>query len=73
MSHETGKIEILAVDEKHIYLRYHRAKDEANRGKFMIYKRNDEAYWLDQLEPAEAGGGEQFPHTAPDVFLDGPE
>lgn len=73
MSHETGKIEILAVDEKHIYLRYHRAKDEANRGRFMIYKRNDDAYWLDQLEPAEAGGGEKFPHTSPDVFLDGPE
>ena len=43
MSHETGKIEILAVDEGHIYLRYHRAKDEADRGRFMIYKRNDEA------------------------------
>ena len=38
MSHETGKIEILAVDDKHIYLRYHRAKDPAKRGQFMIYK-----------------------------------
>ncbi len=54
MSHETGKIEILAVDDQHIYLRYHRAKDPALRGRFMIYKRNDEAYWLDDLEPAKA-------------------
>jgi lysine 2,3-aminomutase len=53
MSHETGKIEILAVDDRFIYLRYHRAKDIAERGRFMIYKRNDEAYWLDQLEPID--------------------
>ena len=45
-----GKIEILAVDERHIYLRYHRAKDQAMCGKFMIYHRDDQAYWLDQLE-----------------------
>ena len=53
MSHESGKIEIVGVDDRHIYLRYHRAKDAALRGRFMIYKRNDEAYWLDQLEPVE--------------------
>lgn len=51
MSHETGKVEIVGVDAKCIYLRYHRAKDENNRGKFMVYQRNDDAYWLDQLEP----------------------
>lgn len=60
MSHETGKIEILAVDEKHIYLRYHRAKDAFLRGRFLIYKRNDDAYWLDDLEPAEEGGAPRF-------------
>lgn len=54
MSHETGKLEILAVDDQYIYLRYHRAKDPALRGRFMIYKRNDEAYWLDDLEPVTA-------------------
>lgn len=52
MSHETGKIEILAVDEEHIYLRYHRAKDASLRGRFMIYQRNDDACWLDDLVPA---------------------
>ncbi len=51
MSHETGKVEILAVDDAHIYLRYHQAKDAANLGRFFIRRRNDEAYWLDQLEP----------------------
>jgi lysine 2,3-aminomutase len=51
MSHETGKIEIVGVDTGHIYLRYHRAKDPANEGKFMIFERNDTSFWLDQLKP----------------------
>jgi len=51
MSHETGKIEILAVDEERIYLRYHRAKRAEDKGKFMVFHRDDDAYWLDQLVP----------------------
>ena len=50
MSHATGKIEMLAVDQENIYLRYHRAKDPAMRGKFVICARDDKAYWLDDLE-----------------------
>lgn len=73
MSHETGKIEILAVDDRHIYLRYHRAKDAANRGRFMIYERNDEAYWLDQLTPAKGGDAERFAAAHVDVADDGPD
>ncbi len=53
MSHETGKVEILSVDDRHIYMRYHRAKSPENRGKFMIFHRDDNAYWFDQLKPAE--------------------
>jgi len=56
MSHETGKIEIVAVDGERIYLRYHRAKDASNRGRFMVYKRNDEALWMDDLEPVSSEG-----------------
>jgi KamA family protein len=58
MSHESGKIEVLAVDELRIYMRYHRAKAAADRGRLLIYERNDEAYWLDQLETAYAGSPE---------------
>ncbi len=50
MSHETGKIEIMAVDDEHIYLRYHQAKHDEDLGRFFVCRRNDEAYWLDQLE-----------------------
>ncbi len=52
MSHATGKIEIVGVDERHIYLRYHRAKSPENRGRFMVFQRDDFAYWYDQLKPA---------------------
>ena len=50
MSHASGKIEILAVDQRHIYLRYHQAKERRNLGRFLIAKRNDEAAWFDDLE-----------------------
>lgn len=76
MSHETGKIEILAVDEKHIYLRYQRAKDADLRGRFLIYQRNDAAYWLDDLEPVAGITGDAGPRFAHESLLDtvdGPE
>jgi len=73
MSHETGKIEILAVDDRHIYLRYHRARSAENRGRFMIYKRHDEAYWLDQLEPAAFDGAPVFPPPSLLEVGEGPE
>lgn len=63
LSHRTGKIQILAVDERHIYARYHRAKDPGMEGTFHLYHRDDQAYWLDDLVPVEpatpaAAGGE---------------
>ena len=75
MSHASGKVEIMAVDARHIYLRYHRSKYAENQGKFFICKRNDDAYWLDQLELAEGSfvprgvvfgqGGRGTPARAP--------
>ncbi|MCP4247322.1 MAG: KamA family radical SAM protein, partial [bacterium] len=73
MSHETGKVEIQAVDERHIYLRYHQAKNEAMSGKFMVYHRDDEAFWLDQLEPVEGFGSPNFEAPSPFDLADGPE
>ncbi len=51
MSHATGKVEIIGVDEKHIYIKYHRAQNTDRIGKVFVYKRDDNAYWLDDLEP----------------------
>lgn len=53
MSHESGKVEILAVDEERMYMRYHRPKNPADDGRIMIFKRDDDAFWLDHLTPAE--------------------
>jgi KamA family protein len=49
MSHRTGKIEILGVDDRHLFLRYHRAHRKEDYGQMVVAKRDDRAYWLDQL------------------------
>jgi KamA family protein len=51
MSHESGKIEILAVTADQILLRYHRAKNPDDRGRVLAFRRDDDAAWLDELEP----------------------
>ena len=50
MSHSTGKIEIVAVTDEFTYLKYHRAAEDQNNGRFFILKRNPKAYWLDDYE-----------------------
>ena len=52
MSHETGKIEICGVDESRIYARYQRAKNPSDHDRMMVFKRDDQAFWLDQLDLA---------------------
>ena len=52
MSHATGKIEVVGVDQAHIYMRYHHAKSSADEGRFLVFKRDDTAFWFDELVPA---------------------
>lgn len=59
MSHASGKVEIQAVDERYMYLRYHRSKYAENNGRFFVCHRDDKAYWLDHLRIAE---GSYVPH-----------
>ena len=47
MSHATGKIEILAITNEFVIFKYHQAAHYENLGRIMVYKRNPEAYWLD--------------------------
>lgn len=49
VSHETGKIEIIGIDERCIYTRYLRAKDPNLEGQVVIYRRDDNALWIDEL------------------------
>jgi len=53
MSHERGKIEMVGLTNEHIYLRYHRARDAEDEGRFMVFHRDDDAFWFDDLVSAE--------------------
>ncbi|MFZ0391437.1 MAG: KamA family radical SAM protein [Calditrichia bacterium] len=47
MSHATGKVEILGMTDEHIFIRYHRAANPEEKARFMVFRRDPEAYWLD--------------------------
>lgn len=47
MSHETGKIEVVALTKKHIIFKYHRAADPDLSGRVFVFKRNGAAMWFD--------------------------
>ncbi|MDD5087166.1 MAG: KamA family radical SAM protein [bacterium] len=59
MSHATGKIEIIGISSKHIYLKYHSSPHPRHKGRFMVFCRNPEAFWL-----------EDFGAPEDDLFLD---
>lgn len=47
MSHSTGKIEIVGKTDERVYFKYHRAADDADSGRFLVFESNPDAYWLD--------------------------
>ncbi len=51
MSHATGKIEILGKTKDRVYFKYHRAAKDADSGRFMVFKSNPAACWLDDYGP----------------------
>lgn len=53
MSHASGKIEVLDIDEHYITLRYHRARDPEMAGRVLRFLRDDSAHWLDDLKPVD--------------------
>lgn len=73
MSHSSGKIEIVGITHHHMYLRYHRARHRDDEGRFMIFHRDDDARWFDDLIPAEHSPHRlrMFDHQSPQAF--GPE
>ncbi len=50
MSHRTGKIEIVGVNDGHVYFKYHRAAQDGNSASFLVFKSNPNAYWLDDYD-----------------------
>ena len=60
MSHESGKIEIIGIDSRHIYLKYHRAKHAADEQRLLVCHRDNKAFWLDQLRPVDGGTNKYY-------------
>ncbi|WP_256758022.1 KamA family radical SAM protein [Cohnella sp. WQ 127256] len=52
MSHTSGKIEILAIENGKAYLKYHQSRED-QYGKFMILDCPDHASWFDDLPGSE--------------------
>jgi len=50
MSHATGKIEIFGKTKEFVYLKYHRAADDKDSGRFLIFRSNPNAYWFDDYD-----------------------
>jgi KamA family protein len=50
MSHASGKIEVIGLDKEYIYMKFQRAPDPEDNGKFIKARRNEEAYWFDDFE-----------------------
>jgi lysine 2,3-aminomutase len=57
MSHATGKIEIIGKTDESIYFKYHRAAYDADNGRFLAFKRNPNAYWLDDYDESVRDSG----------------
>lgn len=49
MSHASGKIEVLAVQDDKIYLKYHQARHKEDAGRFMMLNLQPGAAWFDEL------------------------
>ncbi len=52
MSHSTGKIEIVGLSNGFVYLKYHRAPDGIDSGRFLVLRSNPDAHWLDDYSEA---------------------
>ncbi len=65
MSNESGKIEIVGVDQKYIYLKYHRAKHQKDEQRMLVCHRDDKAAWLDQLRPVDGHRNEFYDEIFP--------
>ncbi len=50
MSHETGKIEVIAQTQEEIFFKYHRSADNGTSGDFMAFRRNPKAFWFDDYK-----------------------
>jgi lysine 2,3-aminomutase len=68
MSHSSGKIEIIGKTEDCMFFKYHRAADNLESGRFLVFESNPKAYWLDDYAEVI----EDYPNNLP-YRIYGPE
>lgn len=68
ISHSSGKVEVVGITEEFTHFRYHRAVCDEESGRFMSFRRNPDAYWLDDYSEIIQGYPENMPYR-----LHGPE
>ena len=49
MSHTSGKVAIVGIEDNRIFFKYHQAKNPNDIGKFFSLPLKEDAYWLDDL------------------------
>lgn len=64
MSHTTGKIEILGKTKEFVYFKYHRAADDQDSGRFLVFKSNPNAYWFDDYDEVVRDYSINLPYRA---------
>ena len=64
MSHSTGKIEILGQFEGRTYFKYHRAAEDVDSGRFLVFDSDPEACWLDDYEEVSSNYPINLPYRS---------
>jgi len=64
MSHSSGKIEIVGKTKDYVYFKYHRVFRDEDSGRFMVFKSNPNACWLDDYDELV----EDYPINVPQIL-----
>ncbi len=66
MSHASGKIEIVGKHDGRVYFKYHRAADDSDNGRFLVFESNPDACWLDDYEETTSTYPAELPYRLSD-------
>lgn len=64
MSHSTGKIEIIGKTEDFVCFKYHRAAKDEDSGRFLTFRCNPNACWLDDYDQPLDSSPIELPYSA---------
>lgn len=64
MSHSSGKIEIVGKTKDYVYFKYHRVFRDEDSDRFMVFKSNPNACWLDDYDELV----EDYPINVPQIL-----